>query len=281
MLQYLKFLGIPKIKINYKEKYFIVMKKIILVLFTICVLGLNTDKVYAVGGISNTKVIVPSTETVPKGRIEVEPFFNLLFVDDSDDSRTYDLGGRFTYGLLDDVEVGVSVFFVTFEDSDLINTDSTFGNIEPGIKWRLIDQEGYDLFSYSLAYEGGITLPTSGSDEKWVFEPLGIILTKNFSERFSMDNDIVLRIVEDDLWGIDSNHGLGYFITDWFQPVVEMGYAYNNIDNDNNEHVLNITGGFTAPFTDFATLIVGVTKDIVSNDTDDTLTITTALTLLF
>ena len=257
------------------------MKKILLAFTLLCIIGIKAEMVFAVGGISNTKVIVPSTETVPKNRIEIEPFFNYLFVDDSDDTRNYDVGVRLTYGLLDYVEVGASVFFVTFEDSDLINTDSTFGNIEPGIKWRFFDQEDYNLLSFSAAYEGGITLPTSGSDEKWVFEPAGLILTKNFSERFSMDNDVVLRIVEDDLWGINSNHGLGYFITDWFQPIVEMGYTYNNIDEERNEHVLNITGGFTSPFTDFATLIVGVTKDIVSHETVDTLTITTALTLLF
>ncbi|MGI9534311.1 MAG: hypothetical protein ACR2NW_05130, partial [Thermodesulfobacteriota bacterium] len=251
------------------------------VLIILFAFGIHPEKVYAVGGISNSKVIVPSTDTVPKSRIEIEPFFNYLFVDDSDNTRNYDIGGRFTYGLLDNVEIGSTFFFVTFEDSDLINTDSTFGNIEPGIKWRILDQEGQGFLSYSVAYEGGLTIPTSGSDEKWAFEPIGIILTKNFNDRFSMDNDIVLRIVEDELWGINSNHGLGYFITDWLQPVVEMAYTYNNIDNENNEHVLNITGGFTAPMTDFATLIVGVTKDIVSHDTEDTLAITTALTLLF
>ena len=167
------------------------------------------------------------------------------------------------------------------EDSDVINTDSTFGNIEPGLKWRFLEQKDNSLFSYSVAYEGGITLPTAGSDEKWVFEPIGLILTKNYSERLSVDNDVVLRIVEDDLWGIDTNHGLGYYITEWLQPVVEMAYTYNNIDNEKNEHVLNITGGFTANLTDFATLIVGVTKDLVSHETEDTVSITTALTLLF
>ena len=112
-------------------------------------------------------------------------------------------------------------------------------------------------------------------------DPLVLILTKNFNEKFSMDNDVVLRIVEDELWGIISNLGLGYFITDWLQPVVEMAYIYSSIDNQDNEHVLNVTGGFTAPLTDYATLIIGVTKNLVSENTDDTLVITSALTLIF
>jgi len=256
------------------------MNKIFLALIILFALLFYTEKSQAVGGISNTKIIVPSTETVPKNRIEIEPFFNYLFVDDNDDSRNFDLGTRVTYGLADTIEIGASIFFLTIEDSDVINTDSNFGNIETGIKWRFLDEED-NSFAYSVAYEGGITLPTAGSDEKWVFEPLGIILTKNFSDRFSADNDVVLRIVEDELWGIDTNHGLGYFITDWLQPAVEMAYIYNNIDNEKNEHVLNITGGFTAALTDYATLIVGVTKDLVTNDTEDTVNITTALTLIF
>jgi len=236
---------------------------------------------FAVGGISNSKVIVPSTDTVPKKSIELEPFANFLFADDENNTKTYDLGARFTYGLLDTVEVGITFFFVTFEDDDLINTDSNFGNIEPGLKWRFLEQEDYSPTSFSLAYEGGMTFPTSSSDNKWTFEPLGLILTKNFSEQFSVDHDVVLRIVEDELWGIISNHGIGYYLTDWLQPVAELGYVYENIDNSRNAHVLNITGGFTANLTNYATLIIGVTKDIVTEDVEDTLVVSTALTLIF
>ena len=257
------------------------MKKLLLLFLAVCIPLLWTNEVRAVGGISNSKVVVPSTDTVPKKRIEIEPFANFLFADDENNTKTYDLGTRFTYGLIDNIEIGATFFFVTFEDDDLINTDSNFGNIEPGIKWRFLEQQGNDLFSFSLAYEGGVTIPTSGSDEKWAFEPLGLVLTKNFNEKFSMDNDVVLRVVEDETWGIITNHGLGYFITDWFQPVVEMAYIYSNIDNQDNEHVLSVTGGFTAPLTDYATLIIGVTKDLVSENTDDTLVITSALTLIF
>ena len=78
-----------------------------------------------------------------------------------------------------------------------------------------------------------------------------------------------------------SNHGAGYYITEWLQPVAEIAYIYENIDNSRNAHVLSVTGGFTADVTDYATLIVGVSKDIVSEDTEDTLVITTALTLIF
>jgi len=257
-------------------------KKNILVMFMLTVLPCYySTNAFAVGGISNSKVIVPSTDTVPKNRVEIEPFASFLFAADENNTKTYNLGMRFTYGLLDTVEVGATFFFVTFEDDDLINTNSNFGNIEPGLKWRFLEQEDNSPTSFSLAYEGGMTFPTGGSDNKWTFEPLGLILTKNFNEKFSMDNDVVLRIVEDELWGIISNLGLGYYFTDWLQPVAEMGYVYENIDNRRNAHVLNVTGGFTANLTNYATLIIGVTKDLVTEDTEDTLVITSALTLTF
>jgi hypothetical protein len=258
------------------------MKKLLLLFLAVCISLFWTNEVRAVGGISNSKVVVPSTDTVPKKMIEIEPFANFLFADDENDTKTYRLGARITYGLLSNIEFGATFFFVTFEDDDLININTNFGNFEPGIgiKWRFLEQQGNDLFSFSLAYEGGVTIPIR-SAEKWAFEPLGLILTKNFSERFSMDNDIVLRLVEDEIWGIITNHGLGYYITDWLQPVAEMAYIYNNIDNQENEHVLNVTGGFTADLTDYAILIIGVTKDLVSENTDDTLVITSALTFIF
>ena len=257
------------------------MLRIFTLLLLLFSFTISVETVYAVGGISNSKIIVPSTETVPKNRIEIEPGFIFIFTDDENDSRNYTFGARFTYGTLDNVEVGASVFYLSIDDSDLINTNATFGNIEPGVKWRLKDQEGKGLFAYSVAYEGGLTLPTTGSDEKWVFEPVGLILTNNISENFSMDKDIVLRIVEDDLWGINAALGLGHYITDTFQPVVEMGYIYNNIDNEKNEHLLIITGGFTWGLTAYATLIMGVSKDIVAENTADAVAISTQLTLLF
>ncbi len=259
------------------------MKKIVLPIIFLTASICFTAEVFAVGGISNTKVIVPSTDTVPKKRIEIEPFANFLFADDENNKKTYDLGARITYGLLSNIEFGATFLFVTFQDDGLININTNFGNFEPGfgIKWRFLEQQGNDLFSFSLAYEGGVTIPITGSGGKWAFEPLGLILTKNFSEKFSLDSDVVLKFVENESWGIITNHGLGYFITNWLQPVVEIAYNYSNIDNQDNEHVLNVTGGFTTPLTDYATLIIGATKNLVSENTDDTLVITSALTLIF
>jgi hypothetical protein len=153
------------------------------------------DDALAVGGISNTKIIVPSAETVPQRHFEVEPFFGLVFADDEDNSVGFSAGSRITLGVLDNLEAGANIGYLSIADSDVIDTEADFGNIEAGMKFRFIDEGG--IFPFSLAYQGGLTFPTGGSKDLWLFEPFGLILTKNFSDSFSMDADFVLALVEE------------------------------------------------------------------------------------
>jgi hypothetical protein len=240
---------------------------------------LDSEKSWAVGGISNSKVIVPSTESVEKGRFELEPFFALVFVDDSDDTVQFEAGARFTLGLLDTLEIGANVNYLTIVDSNLVNTDSDFGDTEAGLKYRFIDQG--EQFPFSLAYQGGVTFPTSGQDAQWVFEPGGLILTKDFTENFSMDADFVIALVEDESFNIVTDLGLGYFVKSWFQPVIEAAYSFENPDVGDNIHVVNITFGLTSPMTDYLTIILGVTTDVHTENTDEQLALSAAFTFLF
>ena len=98
------------------------------------------DFSYGVGGISNSKVIVPSTDTVPKNRLEVEPFFSFTKIDDAFNSKNYGFGSRFTYGFLDSLEAGFNLNYLQIEDSDIQDSNADFGNIEAGVKYRFIDQ---------------------------------------------------------------------------------------------------------------------------------------------
>ncbi len=237
------------------------------------------DDALAVGGISNSKVIVPNAETVPKDRFEIEPFFGLVLVDDEDNSVGFDAGGRLTLGVLDNLEMGANVGYLSVEDSDLIDTEANFGNVEAGMKFRFID-EG-DKFPFSLAYQSGITFPTGGSGDLWVFEPFGFILTKNFSQSFSMDADFVLALVEDESVGFVANMGFGYFVKPWFQPVIEAGYSLEDAEGEDSISAFNVTGGFTAPVSEMLTIVFGVTPDLHTKNTDDELLITLAFTFLF
>jgi hypothetical protein len=237
------------------------------------------NRVFAVGGISNSKIVVPSAETVPKKHVEFEPFFSFEFVEDRNNTFRLGAGTRITLGILDNLEAGVNINYLNHENSDLTDQVNDFGDIEAGVKYRFIDQGGQ--LPFSLAYQGGVSIPTSGNDTPWFIEPGGLILTKNFSENFSLDADFVFGIVEDNGWNFVSDIGFGYFLLPWFQAVIEGAYAYEDINGERSTQVVNITPGFTSPVTDWLTIIIGVTPDIYAENTEKEVVISAAFTFLF
>lgn len=78
----------------------------------------SSQTVWAAGGISNSKVIVPNTETVEKGHFEIEPFFGLSVAESVGDMIEPDVESGFTLGLLDDIEVGTNISDSGFEDDE-------------------------------------------------------------------------------------------------------------------------------------------------------------------
>lgn len=240
---------------------------------------ISAEATLGVGGISNSKVIIPNTETVEKGHFEFEPFFGLLFVDDADDTVQFDGGVRFTLGALDNIEIGANFGYLRVEDSDLMDRDSDFGDIEAGLKYRFLDEGGNAPFS--LAYQGGITFPTSGDEAPWIFELGGLILTKNFTKEFSVDADFVAALIEDESFSFVSEVGFGYFLKPWFQPVIELAYLFEDSDSEDSVSVLTVTAGFTAPVSEMLTIIIGVSPDIYTDNVNNAVALTAAFTFLF
>ncbi len=251
-------------------------------IFAVSVLSvfvMSARNAYAVGGISNSKVFVPSAETVPQKHVEIEPFFSFEFVDDRDNTFRFGGGVRFTVGALKNIELGANVNYLNHENSDLTDQVNDFGDIESGLKYRFLDQS--EKYPFSLAYQGGVSFPTSGEDTPWFIEIGGLILTKEFSDQFSIDTDFVFGIVEDDGWNFISNIGFGYYVVPWFQAVIEGAYAYEDLDGVQSKQVFNVTSGFTSPVTDWLTIIIGLTPDLYADNTDKEVIITSAFTFLF
>lgn len=255
------------------------MIKFAVFLFSAMILLISPLKSHAVGGISNSKIIVPSTDTVPKNHIEIEPFFNFSRTDDALDSVSLGFGSRFTLGVLNNLEAGFNLNYLEIEDTDDTDTEYDFGNIEVGLKCRLIDQN--ESVPFSLAYQGGVTFPTGGDDQQWLFEPAGLIITRNYTDKLSSDLDLVISFDEKDTFGMVSNLGLGYYVTNQFQPVIETSYSYENPVSADDIHIINGTAGFTAPVNETLTVILGLTYDLFTENTDDELAVTAAFTFLF
>jgi hypothetical protein len=232
----------------------------------------------AVGGLSGSKLVVPETSTVSKGRIEVEPFFSLEFVDDDNDTVRYGGGLRLTPGLLENLEAGVNINYLDVEDSGLISAETNFGDIESGFKLRFIDQEVG--LPFSLAYQAGVTFP-AGKGAEWIVEPGGLILTKEFTEKFSMDADFVFGLIEHGSWSFTADAGFGCYLNSWFQPVIEAAYAYEDPDNKPGIWVLNVSAGFTADVSDWLTIVLGVTPDLHTENTEKEVVVTSAFTFTF
>lgn len=262
-----------------EEKSFVNLSRLLPTTVLLILLLTQSDEASAVGGISNTKIIVPSAETVPQRHFEVEPFFGLVFADDEDNSVGFGAGSRVTFGVLDNLEAGANIGYLSFGDSDVIDTEGEFGNVEAGMKFRFIDED--DKFPVSVAYEGGVTLPTSSSNDQWVFEPFGLILTKNFSDSFSVDADFVLALVEDKSIGFVTEIGFGYFVKPWLQPVIEAGYSLESAEGEEIISVFNVTAGFTAPVSEMLTIIFGVTPDLHSSNIEKEILITAAFEFIF
>lgn len=232
----------------------------------------------AVGGVSNSKVNVLSADTVEKGRMELEPYFSAEFAGDRDNTKRYGGGLRITPGITDFLEAGVGINYLDVEDSELIQAENDFGDIEAGFKLRLVNEA--DGSPFSLAYVAGITFPT-GRGSEWVVEPAGLVLTKNFTDRFSLDSDFVVGLAQGGSWSLVTNTGLGYYVTRWLQAVVEGAYAFEGADGGGDVSIINVTGGFTADAAEWLTVIIGATPDIYVKNEDRMVVLTAAFTFSF
>lgn len=271
---------------NYRSREMMIMRFVSYIpgLVLAAVLGVCApDEAPAVGGLSNSKVNVTSAETVPRGHLEVEPAFNLTFVTDGRDTRALEAGARFTLGITDVLEAGLTLTYLTVSDDDSMSADADFGDTQVGMKLRFIDQGRGSPFS--LAYEGGLTIPTGGDDNTWTFEPAALVLTRDFTERLSLDIDSGISLIagdrEPDAFGFQIEAGVGYFVTGKLQPVVELAYELINPEGSATTNIITLTAGFTAPLTERVVLTVGVLTDLYAGSAEEEVTFTSALAYLF
>lgn len=108
-------------------------------------------------------LITDDTGTQGKGKFQVE--FCGAYSDDREDgvtSKGTDLSTTFSYGIIDKVDIVLSVpyQFLRAEDDESANKTDGFSDIAIEAKWRFFEKNGF-----SMALKPGITLPT-GNEEK-------------------------------------------------------------------------------------------------------------------
>ncbi len=227
------------------------------ILFSISVI-LNAQ----VGGISASKLATINADVVGNKNIEFEPSFGMSWAKSyyDDDGNLHDhtniffeeqiiaeseMGFRFSYGLMDIIEVGFSL---------PVNADA----ISLGAKYNFMNKElvslsaiaGYNKIIMNRTLDARL-----GYDES-DFIAGGLVSTFNFSEQFSLDFDAQFQkttqeTVEVHELDIFFNADVGYYVFNWLQPVVGFNYgkSYFSVPEPSpypshiSEGILNV--GFT------------------------------------
>jgi len=272
----------------------------------VIVLGISlfASAAHSLGGTSGSKLVTPCTDTVPPGKIELEPYLSVGSVShgyDGDFSR-YDLGlrhrtvesgFRYTVGLLDNLELGLItpiVFARMMVDDAPDIAAAGLGDIPLGLKWRFWESEPAEL-----ALQVGTLVPSgysNGDDEQGVLAlgdgstvpEIGLVSTVMPVDALTIDVSLTGGVAfpttrdGDPTWVAALDLALGYAIGP-FQPVVEVNQAlggWGGLD----DYVLSTNLGFTYELKGPVIVVTGVGIDLVGKSVDQGWSYNLAFTIL-
>ena len=225
-----------------------------------------------ISGISNSKIVVPASETVPAGAFEFEPAFEVFRSNQKWDqdgnlfnlnSRTTEsaLGFRLTAGFSHNIEAGL----IVPQDASSLNF---------GLKWQF--RSGGDA---SLALQSGINFDTESgvrSNEAKTAKIIGsgLVLTYIISEKVSVDSDFTISYHSNDMedepvnWSNTLNIGIGYFLHENFQGIVELNSAWARFVNSGSTSKTSGVFGFTYNASELTKVIMGVKYGLFGSNND-------------
>ncbi len=235
-------------------------------------LTFNTGIIYAqIGGISNSKVVVPGTETVGVGVFEFEPAFevfspksewdsnsNLVTFDSSSTESSY--GFRFTTGVKENLEVGMII-------------PSDMSSLNFGLKWLFWSRK--DL---SVALQSGLNfdaLDESRYKDEGIAKIFGygLVLTYEPEDKISIDSDISLSFYTAEVEGQSVGHsgtfdiGVSYGFLKNFHSVAEYNFNWITFENrDLDSKIGSGLLGFTFGASPSTLVIMGFLYDVHSTN---------------
>ena len=246
------------------------MKKVII---TTAIIILSFNLYSQVGGLSASKLATICTAPVPENMIEFEPAFGFTYSNEyynedgivesrfgADDSLeiTSNLGFRFSYGLMENLEIGMLVPF-----------DANSFSI--GLKYKMFEKDNFSLglmTGYNSTDGNRIINRSILELEDSPAIAGGLIVTYDFSDKLSMDFDAQYQQhinTTDEMHKSDVflNSDIGYFVTDGVQLVLGMNYfnsAYEDVDLNSNLLTMNV--GITLEKADNFILVANAPIDI-------------------
>jgi len=244
-----------------------------------------------VGGLSASKLGTLCTATVPEGTIEFEPFFSYAtstnFFDSNGDIQalfsTSDStlkfsgsGFRFTYGLMKDLEVGVSLPV----DVSKVSFGAKYKlPIEGKLTMGLL--AGYTTLIGNQAYDRRDAI----HEETPAFVG-GFIMTYEFNDKFSIDFDAqyqkhTLITLDGHRHGFYLNSDLGYYLMDRVNFIVGLNYGYKVFEASiDNSHLLTLNSGIAIEKAENFILVLNTPIDLIGKNEYQTTGFGLALTIL-
>jgi hypothetical protein len=252
---------------------------------------LSTSLKAQVGGLSASKLGTLCTETVPLNAIEFEPAFSFssathffdsngeiqpLFSTSDSTLKFSGSGFRFSYGLMNNLEIGVSLPI----DLSVIKFGAKYklplkGNLTLGLLGgytTLIGNQVYDRrdgqYELTPSYVGGI------------------IVTYKFNNRFSFDFDAQyqkhsFKTIGGHSQGLFLNADFGYYLLENIDFIVGLNYNYKNFDKYvDNSHLLSLNTGVAIERAKHFILVLNAPFDILGKNEYQTKGFGLALTIL-
>ena len=179
----------------------------------------------------------------------------------------YPLGLSVTYGIVDDVDVNVSLGYATVYDSAYSGDDSHpvgpahghgFTDTTAGLRWRFLSRPDWGL---DLAVISDFVLPTGAdaapdrvglSQVYWSFEN-ALVVSKDFgplTANAELGYSLPFGSERGDERGtLFANLAGGWQVLPWLQPEVELNYEHSyEASSTPDADLLYLTGGVVAPF---------------------------------
>ncbi|GBD90727.1 hypothetical protein BMS3Abin04_01446 [bacterium BMS3Abin04] len=248
--------------------------KIISIIYLTYLIFLNV-LIAQVSGISASKLSAVNTATVPENTLEFEPSFllgfssklwneegNLIHSFDGKNSleTTSQLNFRFTYGVINKLEAGVSI-------------PGDASSLSVGLKYNFLNWD-----KNSFAFLAGFNTPlgnkiytisnkTNSVDEFDNSLATGIVCSRSFTKNLSLDLNFESQFHIDNTTGIPDyfiNADLGYYLN---KIQLILGLYYMSISHVKNSKKLTINIGTTIERNDDFILVLNFPVDIYGINT--------------
>jgi hypothetical protein len=263
--------------------------KIIITLSLLFVISYTSAQV---GGLSASKLGTLTTTTVPAGAIEFEPFFSYALSNNFFDNNTNRqplfstsdstmkfsfFGMRFSYGLMKNLEIGISLPI----DVSEINFGAKYklpleGKLSLGV-----------LAGYNTIMGNRIYVCRNAVCKVTPAYVGGMIMTYDFSPKLSIDIDAQYHqhkktTSEGHTHGFNINSDIGYYLMERVNFIVGLNYAYQAYNADiDDSYLITLNTGVAIEKAENFILVLNAPFDLFGKNEYQTTGFGLALTIMF